>query len=139
MDLLTNAFRKIKSSSQAAVPTIGNVTRKGITAAGNLGGIIINTATKKVQLDGISSLLKEANIKYGDEKLLQDDNMLDQHLMSSKPKEVIKALNTILAVLVYFSNKIQDDSITPNQESAMNEEDDMRTRILKRFYPGVVK
>jgi hypothetical protein len=139
MEFFTNAYKKIKSGGQNAVPVVGSATMKGISAVGSFGGRFFGSGSKEQKIDNIGSMLSEADIKYGDENLVKDDEMLNQYLNSSKPKEVIKALNTILSILVYCTNKGKEDSLTPNSDPSSNEDEDFRTKILKKFYPGVVK
>lgn len=121
------------------MPKVGSAAKSSISAVGSLGSKLISRAQKTARAETIASLLSEADIKYGDETLLKDDEMLEQCLSSNKPKDVIRALNTILSILVYCANTNHTEPIAPGLDSALTEEDDFRTRIMKRFYPSVVK
>ena len=138
MELISNTLKKIKSGSQAAVPKIGSVTKKGISAVGKIGSKIIKGSQKPKNSQNIKSLLTEGDIKYGDENLLEDEIAIGEYLVSNKPDEVVKALTTILSILVYCSNISSDSRSAPKLNSALAEEDDLRTKIIKKFYPSVV-
>ncbi|CAI2384681.1 unnamed protein product [Moneuplotes crassus] len=138
MEIISTTFKRIKSGGQAAVPRIGSVTKKGISVVGNLGSKIIKGKQKPKNAQSIMSLLTEGDIKYGDENLLEDEEAIFECLLNTNPKEVCKALTTILSILLYCSNSSHSSRSAPNLDSALTEEEDLRTRIMKKFYPAVV-
>jgi hypothetical protein len=66
------------------------------------------------------------DIKYGDEHIIEDDAKLTEALASTSEKEVIKALNTILSVLVYSTNLDSRQSLAPRLQPDAAEEDNLR-------------
>lgn len=138
MDFLSSTFKKIRTGGQSAAPKVARVAKSGVSAISILSSRLIKKEEFPNKYDEIASVLEQTDIKYGDKYILKDDDMLDQYLTSSKPKDVIKALNTILSVLVYCTNSDGKDNIAPSISSNNGDETDIRTRIMARFYPSIV-
>ena len=137
MERITSVFYKIGSGSKAAVPKVGSAVKNGISSVGKIGSRLMKKSENKSKRDDISTLLTEGDIKYGDD-ILQNDEAVDTYINSNKPKDIIKALNTILSVLAYSANNESLENVTPILDSD-SQEDDIRTRIMKKFYPSVIK
>lgn len=137
MDRITSVFNIIGTSGKSAVPKVGSAVKTGLTSVGKLGGKLLKGSESKPKRDDIATVLSEGDIKYGEDVLLNDE-AVEVSLNSSKPKDIIKALNTILSVLVYSTNHESLDSLVPRLDTELVD-DDIRTRVMKKFYPSVVK
>lgn len=138
MERISNAVYKIGSGGKSAIPKVGSTLKSGLSAVGKFGSRLIKGTEAPSKKDDIASVLSDADIKYGDEVLLNDE-AVSQHLNSSKPKDVVKALNTILSVLVYSTNSESVHSLAPRLDSALADYESLRSRVMKKFYHTVVK
>lgn len=139
MDLIANTFKKVSKRGKDAFPKAKSAAEKGMSTLGNFGARLLKSSSKGATIGDITSLLSQTDIKYGDENLLNNDDAVYQYLGSDNPQDTLKALNTILAILVYCTNVDYDSGAASTLDSALDDEEDFRTRIMKKFYPGVVK
>lgn len=139
MEFLSKTLKKIKTGGQNAVPKVAKAAKSGVSTISSLGAKLIKKEEVAKKFDDIAPLLNRGEIIYGDKHILKDDGMLEMCLESTKPKEIVSALNTILSILVFSSNFDYKEENAPNINSNLSEDMDLRTRIISKFYPYVVK